>query len=170
MKEQLISDPTLGYADFTLPFILETDANSLVLTAVLYQEQGGRKTVITYASRRLRGAEKNDQNYSSMKLELLPFKWAVTKKFRSYLLWSKFTIITDNNLLCHLSTASLGAIQQRWVVQLAMFDFDAKYHPGPCNTAADALSQRPANGEPEPDSEDAEYDGCVAIFSGQDLP
>ena len=163
LKEKLTSAPTLGYADFTLPFILETDASSLGLGAVLYQEQGGRKTVIAYASRRLRGAEKNDQNYSSMKLELLALKWAVTKKFRSYLLGSKFTILTDNNPLCHLSTASLGAIQQRWVAQLAVFDFDVKYRPGRCNTAADALSRRPANGEPEPNSDDAEYDGCIAI-------
>ena len=163
LKEKLTSAPTLGYADFTLPFILETDASSLGLGAVLYQEQGGRKTVIAYASRRLRGAEKNDQNYSSMKLELLALKWAVTKKFRSYLLGSKFTILTDNNPLCHLSTASLGAIQQRWVAQLAIFDFDVRYRPGRYNTAADALSRRPANGEPEPNSDDAEYDGCVAI-------
>lgn len=143
--------------------ILETDASSLGLGAVLYQEQRGRKTVIAYASRRLRGAEKNDQYYSSMKLELLALKWAVTEKFRSYLLGSKFTVITDNNPLCHLATASLGAIQQGWVAQLTVFDFDVKYRPGRCNTAADALSRRPANGEPEPDSEDAEYDGCVAI-------
>ena len=163
LKEKLTSAPTLGYADFTLPFILETDASILGLGAVMYQEQGGRKTVIAYASRRLRGAEKNDQNYSSMKLELLALKWAVTEKFRSYLLGSKFTIITDNNPLCHLHTANLGAIQQRWVAQLSVFDFDVKYRPGRCNTAADALSRRPAAGEPEPDSEDAEYDGCVAI-------
>lgn len=98
-----------------------------------------------------------------MKLKLLALKWAVTEKFRSYLLGSKFTIITDNNPLCHLSTASLGTIQQRWVAQLAVFDFDVKYCPGRCNTAADALCRRPANGEPEPDSGDAEYGGCVAI-------
>uniref|UniRef100_A0A8P4GS98 Gypsy retrotransposon integrase-like protein 1 n=1 Tax=Dicentrarchus labrax TaxID=13489 RepID=A0A8P4GS98_DICLA len=163
LKEKLTSAPTLGYADFTHPFLLETDASSLGLGAVLYQEQGGRKKVIAYASRRLRGAEKNDQNYSSMKLELLALKWAVTEKFRSYLLGSKFTVITDNNPLCHLSTANLGAVQQRWVAQLAVFDFDVKYRPGRCNTAADALSRQPAGDGPEPVSEDAEYDGCVAI-------
>uniref|UniRef100_A0A8P4GKR5 Gypsy retrotransposon integrase-like protein 1 n=1 Tax=Dicentrarchus labrax TaxID=13489 RepID=A0A8P4GKR5_DICLA len=163
LKEKLTSAPTLGYADFTRPFLLETDASSLGLGAVLYQEQGGRKKVIAYASRRLRGAEKNDQNYSSMKLELLALKWAVTEKFRSYLLGSKFTVITDNNPLCHLSTANLGAVQQRWVAQLAVFDFDVKYRPGRCNTAADALSRQPVVDGPEPVSEDAEYDGCVAI-------
>ena len=98
-----------------------------------------------------------------MKLELLAFKWAATEKFRSYLLGSKFTIITDNNPLCHFSTSKLGAIQQRWVAQLAVFEFDVKYRPGRCNSAADSLSWQPATDEPDPDSEDAEYDGCVAI-------
>lgn len=41
--------------------------------------------MIAYASRRLREAEKNDQNYSGMKLELLALKWVVTEKFQSYL-------------------------------------------------------------------------------------
>uniref|UniRef100_A0A3B3RLD9 Gypsy retrotransposon integrase-like protein 1 n=1 Tax=Paramormyrops kingsleyae TaxID=1676925 RepID=A0A3B3RLD9_9TELE len=98
-----------------------------------------------------------------MKLELLALKWAVTEKFRSYLLGSRFTVLTDNNPLCHLSTANLGAIQQRWVAQLAVFDFDVRYRPGRCNTAADALSRRPAADELEPESEDAEYDACVTI-------
>lgn len=163
LKEKLTCAPILGYADFTRPFILETDASGLGIGAVLSQEQGGKKKVIAYASRRLRGAEKNDKNYSSMKLELLALKWAATEKFRSYLLGSKFTIITDNNPLCHLSTAKLGAIEQRWAAQLAVFDFDVKYRPGRCNTAADALSRQPVTDEPEPFSEDAEYDGCVAI-------
>lgn len=105
LKKQLTSAPTLGYADFSLPFVIETDASSLGLGAILYQYQQGWRTVIAFASRRLRGAEKNDQNYSSMKLELLALKWAVTEKFRSYLLGSKFTILTDNNPLCHLTTA-----------------------------------------------------------------
>lgn len=163
LKGKLTSAPVLGYADFSLPFTLETDASSLGLGAVLSQKQGGRNKVIAYASRRLRGAEKNDQNFSSMKLELLALKWAVTEKFRSYLLGSKFTIITDNNPLCHLPTANLGAIQQRWVAQLSVFDFDVKYRPGRCNTAADALSRQPTVDTAEPDSEDAEYDGSIAI-------
>ncbi len=163
LKDKLTRAPTLGYADFTLPFVVETDASNLGLGAVLYQHQKGKKTVIAYASRRLRGAEKNDQNYSSMKLELLALKWVVTEKFRSYLLGSKFTIITDNNPLCHLTTAKLGAIEQRWAAQLAVFDFEVKYRPGRCNTAADALSRIPGSSEPDSESEDAEYDGCVAI-------
>lgn len=163
LKEKLTSAPTLGYANFPLPFTLKADASNLGLGAVLYQEQAGERKVIAYASRRLRGAEKNYQNYSSMKLELLTLKWGVTEKFRSYLLGSKFTIFTDNNPLCRLSTANLGAIQQRWVAQLAVFDFDVQYRPGRCNTAADAISRRPSADKPEPASEDTEFDGCVAI-------
>ncbi len=121
--------------------------------------------MISYASRRLRNAERNDKNYSSMKLELLSLKWAVTEKFRSYLLGSKFTVITDNNPLCHLNTAKLGALEQRWVAQLAAFDFDVQYRPGRCNHAADALSRQPLAGEHVADPEDAEYDNCVTICS-----
>lgn len=96
-----------------------------------------------------------------MKLELLALKWAVTEKFRSYLLGSKFTVLTDNNPLCHLSTAKLGAIQQRWVAQLAVFDFEVKYWPGRCNSAGDALSRQPALTESDPVSEDAEFDVAI---------
>lgn len=163
LKEKLTSAPILGYADFTRPFIVETDASNQGLGAVLYQQQRGKKRVIAYASRRLRHAERNDRNYSSMKLELLALKWAVSEKFRGYLLGSKFTVLTDNNPLCHLSTARLGALEQRWMAQLAVFDFDVQYRPGRSNKAADALSRHPLAGEHEPDPADLEYDNCVAI-------
>lgn len=39
------------------------------------------------------------------------------------------------------------------------------YRPGRCNTAANALSQCLGADGPEPDSKDAENDGCVAICS-----
>ncbi len=54
----------------------------------------------------------------NLELEMLVLKWTVTEKFRSYLLGSKFTITTDKNPLCHLTTAKLGAIEQRWAAQL----------------------------------------------------
>lgn len=97
-----------------------------------------------------------------MKLELLALKWAIVEKFRGYLLGSKFTVITDNNPLCHLKSAKLGAIEQRWVAQLAAFHFDVQYRPGRCNPAADALSRHPLAGEPEP-NDDEEFDDCIAI-------
>lgn len=76
-----------------------------------------------------------------MKLELLALKRAVTDKFRDYLLGTKFTVLTDNNPLCYLRTAKLGAVEQRWAAQLALFDFTIEYRPGACNKNADALSR-----------------------------
>jgi hypothetical protein len=81
-------------------------------------------------------------NYSSMKLEFLALKWAVTEKFREYLLGNKVTIYTDNNPLRHLQTAKLGALEQRWASQLASFDYTLEYRPGRSNGNADALSRQ----------------------------
>lgn len=110
LKEKLTMVPVFGFADFSLPFIVKTDASSEGLGAILSQHQGGRKRIIAYVSRRLCNAEKNDRNYSSMKLELLAFKWAVSEKFRGYLLGSKFVVFTNSNPLCHLKSAKLGAV------------------------------------------------------------
>lgn len=85
LKQALLSAPILAYADFTQPFKLYTDASFDGLGAVLPQVQEGQERVIVYASRSLVGAERNDQNYSSFKLELLALKWAVTDKFKDSL-------------------------------------------------------------------------------------
>ena len=104
--------PVLGFAEFTKPFILETDASHQGLGALLLQEQGGRTRVIAYASRSLRGPEKNRTAYSSMKLELLAIKWAITEKFRDYLLAVPFVVYKDNNPLSYIQTsAKLTAVE-----------------------------------------------------------
>lgn len=141
LKAALVSAPILAYADFSLPFRLYTDASFDGLGAVLAQVQDGKERVIAYASRSLHPAERNDQNYSSFKLELLALKWAVTEKFKDYLYGAKFTVFTDNNPLVHLDTARLGAVEQRWVAQLANFEYTIKYCPGTQNRSADALSR-----------------------------
>lgn len=52
-------------------------------------------------------------NYSSMKLEFLALKWALTLKFLlGNLLGQKCIVWTDNNPLSHLETAKLGAVGQ----------------------------------------------------------
>lgn len=92
LKRRLVSTPVLAYANFSLPFILEVDASYSRLGAVLSQEQEAKVRPIAYASRALRPTERNMKNYSSMKLEFLTLKWAMTEKFRDYLLGRKCVV------------------------------------------------------------------------------
>ena len=82
------------------------------------------------------------KNYSSMKLELLALKWAVTETFCEYLLEYEFVRYTENNPLTYLqSKRKLKAVEQRWAAELASFNFKIEYRSGKHNTNADALSR-----------------------------
>ena len=111
------------------------------LGAVLSQEQEHGRVVIAYASRSLRPSERNMDRYSSLKLEMLALKWAVTDKFRDFILGTSFVVFTDNNPLSYLKSAKLDATEMRWVSQLAQFNFTIKYRSGQSNRNADALSR-----------------------------
>ena len=142
LRTVLSSTPVLAYPNFQKEFILEVDASFKGLGACLMQaDEDGKAHPIAYASRGLRGAEKNYSDLSSFKVELLAFKWAVTEKFSSYLLGGKCIVYTDHNPLVHLETANLGATEHRWVAQLANYDLEVKYKPGRENKCADALSR-----------------------------
>ncbi len=106
------------------------------------QEQNGILQVIGYGSRALLPAEKNYHIHSG-KLEFLELKWAITRQFRDYLFYAEsFTVYTDNNLLTYvLSSAKLNAVGQRWVAELADYNFTIKYCSGSKNGDADALSR-----------------------------
>ena len=109
----LSSSPILSYPNFQELFILETDASLLGLGAILSQGEGGEMRVIAYASRGLRGPERNEANYSSMRLELLALKWALTEKFRDFCLGSKIVAYTDNNPLSRIKECKLSATDMR---------------------------------------------------------
>ena len=143
IKIALTSAPVLAYADYSKPFVLHTDASTLGLGAVLYQEDDqGRLRVISYASRTLTDAERK---YSAFRLEFLALKWSVTEKFADYLRGSKFSVKSDCNPLTYvMSSARLDACGQRWVAELSNYDFDIFYRPGKNNVDADALSRIPA--------------------------
>ena len=116
LKACLTSAPVLGYPDFNCPFELEMDASLQGLNVVLSQrDKTGTSCVIAFASRSLQPTEQLMHNYSSAKLELLALKWAVTEKFRDYLLGSKFTVYTDNNPLAYVKESKLGVAQIRWL-------------------------------------------------------
>jgi transposase InsO family protein len=169
LRERLTSTPVLGYADFRLPFVVETDASHQGLGAILSQIQDGKRRVIAYASRGLRKGERNSQNYSSKKLELLGLKWAISDKFREYLEHGFFTVWTDNNPLAYLlTTKKLPALEQRWVSALAGFNFKILFRPGRCNAGADALSRmdiRPDDPECGEVVEDADCTDAADLLS-----
>ena len=131
LKEALSTAPVLGYPHFSREFILEIDASLNGLGTVLSQQGKDRQIhVIAYASHSLCPSERSMCNYSSAKLELLALKWAVTEKFRDYLLGSRFQVYMDNNPLTYVMESKLGASQIQWLSELALFDFVIKYQTG----------------------------------------
>ena len=137
--------PHPGFPDFNKPFLLETDASGKGLGAVLSQKQtDGRYHPIAYASRIMNDTE---QRYHSNKQEFLALKWAVTEQFHEYLSpygknRNEFVVRTDNNPLTYIfSSTNLDAAGQRWVAQLASYNFSLEYQKGKDNTVADFLSR-----------------------------
>ena len=140
--EHLKSPNVIAYPDFSQPFIVHTDASQEGLGAALYQVQEGKTKIISLASRTLTPAEKNYFMHSG-KLEFLALKWAITEKFRDYLInGPDFEVVTDNNPLTYvLSTAKLHSTGLRWVAELANYRFSIKYRSGKKHIDANFLSR-----------------------------
>ena len=148
LKMKCMTAPVLAFADFEKPFLLETDASSLGLGAVLSQKQDdGKFHPVAYASRELKGGE---GKYHSSKLEFLALKWAVTDQFKEYLWYKTFTVCTDNNPLNYvMTTPNLDAIRHRWVSALAGYNMTIEYLKGADNKVADILNRVPQWLDPE---------------------
>ena len=86
LKDKLMSAPILGIEKYDIPFTVETDASDRGLGAVLSQEINGKNVVIAYASKSLNKGERNEVNYSGNKLEFVAVLWAISDKFRHFLL------------------------------------------------------------------------------------
>ena len=140
LKLKCISAPVLILANFSEPFILETDASSNGLGAVLSQKaEDGKYHPVAYASRTLKGGE---VNYHSSKLEFLALKWAVTDQFQEYLQYLPFKVRRDNNLLTYvMSTPNLDATGHCWVAALANYNMMIEYLRGSDNKVTNVLSR-----------------------------
>ena len=131
LKLELMKAPVLAFANYSKPFLLETDASKGGLGAVLLQKgEDGKYHPIAYGSKALSRSEKN---YHSLKLEFLALKLAVTEHFREYLQYSPelFLIRTDNNPLTYMMmTPNLDATGHQWVGALANYNFKIEYLKG----------------------------------------
>ncbi|XP_032686576.1 uncharacterized protein LOC116851354 [Odontomachus brunneus] len=140
LKTALVSTPVLACPDFTLRFVLQTDASVQGLGAVLTQHLDEGECVIAYASRSLNKAEKD---YSATELECLAVVWGI-RRMRGYLEGYTFTVVTEHQSLRWLQRleAPTGRLA-RWLFELQEFDFEVRYRNGAANKVADALSRQP---------------------------
>ncbi|KAI5087912.1 interleukin-1 receptor accessory protein-like 1-A isoform X1, partial [Silurus meridionalis] len=143
LKAALTEEVLLAHPDFSKQFILSVDASTAGLGAVLSQIHlnSDKARPIAFASKSLNHAQ---AKYPAHRLEFFAMKWAICNKFSHWLRGHRFTVWTDNNPLKYILTKPrLDACEQRWVAQLAPFDFDIQYIPGTKNVVADALSRKP---------------------------
>ena len=141
LKDRLTSAPVLAFPDFSLPFILDTDASGDGIGGVLSQVQDGQERVIGYASRKL---SKSEQNYSVTKRELLAVVHFI-KHYKHYLYGKKFMLRTDHGSLRWLyNFKDVQGQLARWLETLSSFDFDIHHRPGHQHKNADALSRIPS--------------------------
>ena len=137
LKRALISADVMGYPlNEAGEFILDVDASDLGIGAVLHQVQGGKETVLAYASRSLNKAE---ANYCITEKELLAARYFI-EYFRQYLLGRRFLVRSDHQSLVWLFQLKepRGKIAG-WIEILSQYDFAIQYRPGKKQPHCDAL-------------------------------
>ncbi len=126
IKTALTEAPILGHPDFSIPFILQTDACDKGLGLALCQRKNGKEIVIEYNSRTLAPAEKA---WAPREKEALGIIWGC-ETCRPYIIGAHFTVETDHESLQWLLKAKKPARLVRWALRLSEFDFDIVYRRG----------------------------------------
>lgn len=135
LKQAMSSTLILALPDFSQPFVVETDASSKGIGALLMQE----RKPLAYLSKAL--APKH-LGLSVYEKELLAIVHAVSK-WRSYLMGAHFIIKTDHQSLKFFMEQRLSTfLQQKWLSKMLGYDYEITYKKGTENTVVDALSRR----------------------------
>ncbi|KAK3525812.1 hypothetical protein QTP70_010321 [Hemibagrus guttatus] len=143
LKDCFTMAPILRHPDPDLPFVVEVDASSSGIGAVLSQRHGepGKLHPCAFYSRKLTAAE---ANYDAGNRELLSMK-AALEEWRHWLkgVCHPFLVFTDHRNLEYLRGAKwLNPRQARWALLFTHFQFSVTYRPRSKNSKADALSRQ----------------------------
>lgn len=136
IKTTLSSPVTLKYFDHKAPTLLQVDASSYGLGAVLMQDSAP----VAFASKSL---TKTEQNYAQIEKELYAIVFGC-ERFHQYLYGRHFTVETDHKPLETIVKKPLAHTPprlQRMLLKLSKYDFTVVHRPGKCIPVADALSR-----------------------------
>ena len=149
VKELLCKTPVLAFYDPHKKLVIECDASSYGLGAVLMQEN----RPIAYASRSLTTAEKH---YAQIEKEMLAAVYAL-EKFHHYTFAREVDVITDHKPLIAIWKKPLAKAPRRLqtlLLRARNYRFTLIYKPGTEIPTADTLSRAPAS---EPPSKEVIY-------------
>jgi hypothetical protein len=141
LKNALSTAPVLALPNFSLPFVVETDACDIGIGAVLSQQ--GHP--LAFVSRALGPKNRSLSVYEKEYLVIL----LAVQQWRPYLQTTEFIIHTDHKSLVHLIAQRLHTEwQQRALTKLMGLQYSVQYKKGALNGAADALSRKPVDTSP----------------------
>ena len=143
LKSTLSAYPVLQFPNFNEPFILETDASTIRLAAVLMQKINKNKVLISAASRTLIEAE---SNYSTVEREALAVVWGINY-YRPYLFGRTLLVITDHCMKYLQQFTNFNSRIVRWILALQEYSFEVIYRSGDQNVVAYAFSRLPVTEE-----------------------
>lgn len=142
LKHKLTTSPILAYPNFTIPFVVYSDASDTAIGGILGQIQNNQEVVLCYCSRQL---SKTERKYSTVEREALAAV-SVIKEFYPYLYGFQFKLITDHNPLTSLKALKdPGGRLARWMMYLQQFDFQVEYRAGKNHGNADTMSRIPSS-------------------------
>uniref|UniRef100_A0A5S6R1V4 RNA-directed DNA polymerase n=1 Tax=Trichuris muris TaxID=70415 RepID=A0A5S6R1V4_TRIMR len=126
LRQALTSESVLRFPDFAKPFILDTDASSVAIGAVLSQlDEEGREHPVAFASRAL---SRSEQKYCVTRREMLAVVTFI-QYFAPYL-QNEFTLRTDHGSLRWLQSFKDPDGQwARWQEKLQSFRFKIVHRP-----------------------------------------
>ena len=165
LKVRLTKPPVMDFADFSLPFALQTDASDVAAGAVVFQEHGGQKRIIAAVSRSF---NKTEQRWSTTEREAYALKWAIMK-FDLFFRHKPFTVFSDHKSLIYMDRRSFANQKiARWQEQLKLYRFCVQFIKGVENGFADMLS-RPNGVNKESPVEDTTIAGEFCKVGSTDM-
>jgi transposase InsO family protein len=137
LKQSLAYSVALAYPDFSLPFIIHTDASKYQLGSVISQEKKHQVRPIAFYSRKLTDAQ---TRYSIIELELLSIVETL-KEFHTILYGHPIIVYTDHKNLTFDNFTTDRV--KRWRLIVEFYGPEIRYIKGEHNVIADALSRLP---------------------------
>ncbi|MCH84977.1 hypothetical protein A2U01_0005816, partial [Trifolium medium] len=136
----MTTTPVLILLDFTKTFVLETDASSVAIGAVLSQEGH----TLAFFSKKMC----NRMQASSVYVREMFAITEAVKRWRQYLIGRHFQIFTDQKSLRNFLVQTIQTPeQQKWTSKLQGFNFEIFYKLGKSNLVVDALSRKHSDQE-----------------------